>query len=37
MKWTEQGDGVFSKRYQSLDLNVGAIVCEDGLLIRHAS
>ena len=33
MKWTEHGDGVFSKRYQSLDLNVGAIVCEDGLLI----
>jgi len=33
MSWTEHGDGVFSKRYQSLDLNVGAIVCEDGLLI----
>jgi glyoxylase-like metal-dependent hydrolase (beta-lactamase superfamily II) len=33
MKWIEHGNGVFSKRYQSLDLNVGAIVCEDGLLI----
>lgn len=33
MNWTQHGDGVFSKRYQSLDLNIGAIVCEDGLLI----
>lgn len=33
MTWTEHGDGVFSKRYQSLDLNIGAIHCGDGLLI----
>jgi glyoxylase-like metal-dependent hydrolase (beta-lactamase superfamily II) len=33
MSWTEHGDGVFSKRYQSLDLNIGAIDCGDGLLI----
>jgi len=33
MTWSEHGDGVFSKRYQSLDLNIGAVVCEDGLLI----
>lgn len=33
MIWSEHGDGVFSKRYQSLDLNIGAILCEDGLLI----
>ena len=33
MSWTEHGTGVFSKRYQSLDLNIGAIVCDDGLLI----
>ena len=33
MKWTEHGDGVFSKRYQSLDLNIGAVACDDGLLI----
>ncbi len=33
MNWTEHGDGVFSKRYQSLDLNIGAIVCDGGVLI----
>lgn len=33
MKWTEHGDGVYSQRYRSLDLNVGAVVCRDGLLI----
>ena len=33
MSWSEHGDGIYSKRYQSLDLNIGAIVCEDGLLI----
>lgn len=33
MTWSEHGNGVFSKRYQSLDLNIGAIECEDGLLI----
>ena len=33
MSWSEHGDGVFSRRYQSLDLNIGAVVCEDGLLV----
>jgi glyoxylase-like metal-dependent hydrolase (beta-lactamase superfamily II) len=33
MTWTEHADGVFSKRYQSLDLNIGAIVCGSGLLV----
>jgi len=33
MTWTEHGDGIFSKRYQSLDLNIGAIDCGEGLLI----
>ena len=33
MTWTEHADGVFSKRYQSLDLNVGAIVCGSGVLV----
>lgn len=33
MTWTEHGDGVWSKRYQSLDLNIGAIDCGDGLLV----
>ena len=31
--WIEHGDGVFSKRYESLDLNVGAVVCGDGVLV----
>lgn len=29
----ELGDGVFRRRYQSLDLNVGVVVGEDGVLI----
>lgn len=33
MTWHEHGDGVFSKRYQSLDLNIGAIDCGEGLLV----
>ncbi len=33
MSWSEHGDGVFSKRYQSLDLNIGAVVCDGGLLL----
>jgi glyoxylase-like metal-dependent hydrolase (beta-lactamase superfamily II) len=33
MSWTEHADGVFSKRYVPLDLNVGAVVCGDGLLV----
>lgn len=32
-KWTEIGTGVFVRRHQSLDLNVGAVVCGDGLLV----
>lgn len=31
--WIELGDGVFSKRYPSLDLNIGVIVCGDGALV----
>jgi glyoxylase-like metal-dependent hydrolase (beta-lactamase superfamily II) len=31
--WSEHGDGVFSRRYRSLDLNVGAVVCADGVLV----
>jgi glyoxylase-like metal-dependent hydrolase (beta-lactamase superfamily II) len=31
--WNEHGDGVFSRRYRSLDLNIGAIVCSDGVVI----
>lgn len=33
MDWIEHSAGVFSKRYESLDLNIGAVVCGDGLLI----
>lgn len=33
MSWIEHGDGVFSRRYESLDLNVGAIVCGDGVCV----
>ena len=33
MSWQEHGDGVFSKRYESLDLNIGALDCGDGLLV----
>jgi glyoxylase-like metal-dependent hydrolase (beta-lactamase superfamily II) len=31
--WIDHGDGVFSKRYESLDLNIGAVVCGDGVLV----
>ena len=31
--WIEHGDGVYSKRYESLDLNVGAVFCGDGVLV----
>jgi glyoxylase-like metal-dependent hydrolase (beta-lactamase superfamily II) len=31
--WIDHGEGVFSKRYPSLDLNVGAVVCGDGVLL----
>lgn len=31
--WIEHGNGVFSKRYESLDLNIGAVVCGDGVLV----
>lgn len=33
MTWTELGDGVFSWRYRSLDLNVGAVICPTGVLL----
>ena len=33
MSWIEHAEGVFSKRYRSLDLNVGAVDCGDGLLV----
>lgn len=32
-EWTEHGDGVFSRRYRSLDLNIGAVVCADGVVL----
>ena len=31
--WTEHGDGVFARRYRSLDLNVGVVVGEGGLVV----
>ena len=31
--WIEHGDGVYSKRYRSLDLNVGAVICDAGVLL----
>jgi glyoxylase-like metal-dependent hydrolase (beta-lactamase superfamily II) len=31
--WAEHGDGVFSRRYRSLDLNIGAVLCPDGVLV----
>ncbi|MEE9299289.1 MAG: MBL fold metallo-hydrolase [Acidimicrobiia bacterium] len=33
MTWTEHGEGVFSRRYKSLDLNIGAVICDGGTLI----
>lgn len=32
-KWTEVETGVFVRRHRSLDLNVGAVVCGDGVLV----
>jgi glyoxylase-like metal-dependent hydrolase (beta-lactamase superfamily II) len=31
--WIEHGDGVFSKRYPSLDLNIGAVICGSEVLV----
>ena len=31
--WQELGDGVFTKRYASLDMEIGAVVCGDGVLV----
>jgi len=31
--WTEHGDGVFVRRYPSLDLNIGVVVAEGGLVV----
>jgi glyoxylase-like metal-dependent hydrolase (beta-lactamase superfamily II) len=31
--WTELGDGIFVRRYRSLDLNVGAVIGEDGIVV----
>ncbi len=31
--WTELGDGVFVRRYESLALSIGAIVGDDGVLV----
>jgi len=31
--WSEHAEGVFSRRYKSLDLNVGAVVCDGGVLV----
>lgn len=31
--WTEHGDGVFSRRYRSLDLNIGVVVGDGGLVV----
>ncbi|MBN2114214.1 MAG: MBL fold metallo-hydrolase [Acidimicrobiia bacterium] len=31
--WIEHGDGVFSKRYECLDLNIGVVVCGEGALV----
>jgi len=32
-EWTEVGDGIHVRRHQSLDLNIGAVVCPGGLLL----
>lgn len=32
-EWTEIGDGVFVRRHQSLDLNIGAVMCPGGILL----
>lgn len=31
--WIDHGRGVFSKRYPSLDLNIGVVVCSEGVLV----
>lgn len=31
--WDQHGDGVYSMRYASLDLNIGAVVCPEGVLL----
>jgi len=31
--WTEMGDGVFVRRYESLDLNIGAVLCGEGVVV----
>jgi len=31
--WVALGDGVFAKRYASLSLNIGAVICGDGVLV----
>ena len=32
-EWTEMADGVFIRRYESLDLNIGAVLCGDGVVL----
>ncbi|MDX1689444.1 MAG: MBL fold metallo-hydrolase [Acidimicrobiia bacterium] len=32
-EWTEMADGVFVRRYRSLDLNIGAILCGEGVVL----
>ncbi len=31
--WISYGDGVFVKRYRSLDLNIGAVICNEGVAL----
>lgn len=31
--WQEVGDGIFRRRYPSLDLNIGAILCGDSVVV----
>jgi len=31
--WTAVGDGIFVKRYASLDLNIGALICGEGVAL----
>lgn len=31
--WTEHGDGVFAKRYQSINLTIGLVVTDSGLVV----
>jgi glyoxylase-like metal-dependent hydrolase (beta-lactamase superfamily II) len=32
-EWEQHAEGVFSRRYRSLNLNIGVVVCGDGLLV----